>query len=224
MFVGGAYRLDLRKKERIYKSMADYLLYAKQYYGIEFSMFSFNESDLGIDVLYTPQEHAEFIKEFGIGLAGLNLSTRMLLGDNSDATTFDFILPALKDPATHKYIGAVSFHSWRDCDDATLNKWADAAREINVPLLVGEGSTDAAAARYAEIFNESTFALYEINLYILCHLSTIVYFTVAAHFRLFIVVGRWYLWLRGASTSYSAFLEYQAVGFHSSRCLDYSGQ
>lgn len=162
----GAYRLDLRKKERIYKSMADYLLYAKQYYGIEFSMFSFNESDLGIDVLYTPQEHAEFIKEFGIWLVGLNLSTRMLLGDNSDATTFDFILPALKDPATHKYIGAVSFHSWRDCDDATLNKWADAAREINVPLLVGEGSTDAAAARYAEIFNESTFALYEINLYI----------------------------------------------------------
>ena len=91
-----AYRLDSRKKEKIYKSMADYLLYAKQHYGIEFSMFSFNESDLGIDVLHTPQEHADF---------------------------------------------------------------------INVLLLVGEGSTDAAAHGYAEIFNESTFALYEINLY-----------------------------------------------------------
>ena len=160
-----AYRLDNRKKEKIYKSMADYLLYAKQYYGIEFSMFSFNESDLGIDVLHTPQEHADFIKEFGAYLAGLNLPTRMLLGDNSDATTFDFILPALNNLETHKYIGAVSFHSWRGCDDVTLKKWADAAKAINVPLLVGEGSTDAAAHGYAEIFNESTFALYEINLY-----------------------------------------------------------
>lgn len=145
--------------------MADYLLYAKQHYGIEFSMFSFNESDLGIDVLHTPQEHADFIQEFGAYLAGLNLPTRMLLGDNSDATTFDFILPALNNPETHKYIGAVSFHSWRGCDDVTLRKWADAAKAINVPLLVGEGSTDAAAHGYAEIFNESTFALYEINLY-----------------------------------------------------------
>ena len=160
-----AYRLDSRKKEKIYKSMADYLLYAKQHYGIEFSMFSFNESDLGIDVLHTPQEHADFIQEFGAYLAGLNLPTRMLLGDNSDATTFDFILPALNNPETHKYIGAVSFHSWRGCDDVTLRKWADAAKAINVPLLVGEGSTDAAAHGYAEIFNESTFALYEINLY-----------------------------------------------------------
>ena len=59
--------------------MADYLLYAKRYYGIEFSMFSFNESDLGIDVLHTPQEHADFIKEFGAYLAGLNLPTACCL-------------------------------------------------------------------------------------------------------------------------------------------------
>lgn len=160
-----AYRLDPQKKEKIYKSMADYIQYAKQRYGIEFSMFSFNESDLGIDVLHTPQQHAEFIKEFGGYLAKRNLPTRMLLGDNSDATTFDFILPALRDEETHKYIGAVSFHSWRGCDDATLEKWAGAARQLNVPLIIGEGSTDAAAHNYAEIFNESTFALYEINLY-----------------------------------------------------------
>ena len=41
-------------------------------------------------------------------VAGLNLPTALLLGDNSDATTFDFILPALNNPETHKYIG-VSF-------------------------------------------------------------------------------------------------------------------
>ncbi len=160
-----AFRLDPAKQEKIYKSLTDYLLYLKQAYGVEAVMYSFNESDLGIDVLHTPQEHADFIKGLGTYMASKGLATKMLLGDNSDATTFDFILPAMNDPETHKYIGAVSFHSWRGCDDETLHKWAEASRKLNVPLIVGEGSTDAAAWTYPQIFAESTFALYEINLY-----------------------------------------------------------
>ncbi len=160
-----AYQLDPRKKEKIYKSITDYLVYLKQEYGVEAAMYSFNESDLGIDVLFTPKEHAAFIKELGAYMASRGLSTKLLLGDNSDATTFDFIVPAMEDPETYPFIGAVSFHSWRGCDDATLRKWADASRRLNVPLIVGEGSTDAAAWRYPQIFGESTFALYEINLY-----------------------------------------------------------
>lgn len=160
-----ALKLDPAKKERIYESMASYLVFLKEQYGVEADYFSFNESDIGIDVLHTPQEHCDFIKEFGAVLASKHLPCKMLLGDNSDATTIDFIQPALADAEAHKYIGAVSFHSWRGCDDETLRRWRDAARSINVPLLVGEGSTDAAAWRYPAIFKESTFALYEINLY-----------------------------------------------------------
>lgn len=160
------YPLNHQKTERIYKSIADYLVYLKQNYGVEAVMFSFNESDLGINVLHTAQEHADFIKGFGAYMASRGLATRMLLGDNSDATTFDFIIPAMNDPETHKYIGAVSFHSWRGCDDATLKKWAGAAQQLNVPLIIGEGSTDAASHSYAQIFYEQTFALYEINLYV----------------------------------------------------------
>jgi len=159
-------RLHQSKTQRIYQSLADYLVYLKEAYGVEAHSFSFNESDIGIDVLHTPQEHADFIKELGAYLASRGLATKLLLGDNSDATTFNFILPALNDPATHKYIAAVSFHSWRGCDDATLKTWAGAAQQLNVPLIIGEGSTDAAAWRYPEIFLESTFALYEINLYV----------------------------------------------------------
>jgi hypothetical protein len=150
---------------RIYKSLTDYLIALKVLYGVEATAFSFNESDIGIDVLHTPEEHAEFIKGLGRFMAGEGLSTKMLLGDNSDATTYEFILPAMRDSETHPYIAAVSFHSWRGCDDATLAKWAAASRELNVPLIVGEGSTDAAAWVYPQIFKESTFALYEINLY-----------------------------------------------------------
>ena len=166
--VGGvaALRLNQGKTQRIYQSLADYLVCLKELYGVEAHSFSFNESDIGIDVLHTGREHADFIKGFGAYLASRGLATKMLLGDNSDATTFNFILPALNDPATHKYIAAISFHSWRGCDDVTLNKWAGAARQLNVPLIIGEGSTDAAAWRYPQIFLESTFALYEINLYV----------------------------------------------------------
>lgn len=165
-----AFALKASEMERIYDSLASYLEFLKTDYGVEADYFSFNESDLGINVVFTPEEHRSFIKEFGQYLADRGLKTLMLLGDNSDATTFDFILPALQDPSARRYIGAVSFHSWRGCDDATLQKWAEASRQINVPLIVGEGSTDAAAYQYPDIFNESTFALYEINLYVrLCH-------------------------------------------------------
>ena len=160
-----AWKLDAAKTQQIYKSLADYLVYLKIAYGVEAYAFSFNESDLGINVLHTAEEHATFIKEFGEHLASRGLATKLLLGDNSDATTFDFIVPSLNDPATHKYIAAVSFHSWRGCDDETLHRWAGASRQLNVPLIIGEGSTDAAAHTYPQVFAEPTFALYEINLY-----------------------------------------------------------
>ena len=183
-----ALRLEQSKTERIYRSMADYLVCLKEKYGVEAHSFSFNESDIGIDVLHTAQEHSDFIKDFGACMASRGLTTKMLLGDNSDATTFNFIVPALNDPATHKYIAAVSFHSWRGCDDATLKKWAGAAQQLNVPLLIGEGSTDAAAWRYPQIFLESTFALYEINLYIrilaICQPISILQWQLTADYSL----------------------------------------
>ncbi|MDB5128794.1 hypothetical protein, partial [Mucilaginibacter sp.] len=63
------------------------------------------------------------------------------------------------------YIGAVSFHSWRGWGAETLQKWTDAAKQLNVPLLVGEGSIDAAAWAYPAYFEEQSYALEEINLY-----------------------------------------------------------
>jgi len=183
-----ALRLNNSKTQRIYQSLADYFVYLKEAYGVEAHSFSFNESDIGIDVLHSAQEHADFIKGFGAYLASRGLATKLLLGDNSDATTFDFILPVLNDPTTHKYIAAISFHSWRGCDDETLKKWAGSAHQLNVPLIIGEGSTDAAAWRYPQIFLESTFALYEINLYIriaaICQPQSILQWQYTADYSL----------------------------------------
>ena len=157
--------LNPEKAEQIYASIADYIEFLKTDYGVEVEYFSFNESDLGINVRQTGAEHAEFIKGLGAHLASRGLRTKLLLGDTADANGWWFLKEAMEDPETHKYIGAVSFHSWRGWDYETLEKWDDAARAMNVPLIVGEGSTDAAAWRFPIIFDQSTFAQQEISLY-----------------------------------------------------------
>ncbi len=158
--------LNPEKMARIKDSIAGYLLFLKEKYGVEAALFSFNESDLGIDVRQTPREHAELIKTLGAYFAAKGLATKLALGDTSDANPIDFIRPAMHDPEAVKYVGAVDFHSWRGCTDEMLAQWRDAAREVDVPLVVAEGSTDAAAYRYPQIFTEQSFALYEINLYL----------------------------------------------------------
>lgn len=157
--------LDHSKTNEIYKSVADYIVYLKDEYGTEVSMFSFNESDLGINIRQTGEEHAALIKGLGAYFVSRGLKTKLLLGDNSDATTYTFINPALNDSATYPYIGAISFHSWRGWQAETLQKWADAATRLHLPLIVAEGSIDAQAWGYPAIFEEQAYALAEINLY-----------------------------------------------------------
>src|ERR1019366_9626122 len=103
-------------------------------------MFTFNESDLGINVRQTPREHAALIRTLGAHFASRGLATRLALGDTSDANPIEFIKPAMKDPEAVKYIGAVDFHSWRGCTDALLQQWYEAARALNVPLILAVGS------------------------------------------------------------------------------------
>jgi hypothetical protein len=158
--------LDQSKMEKIYKSIGDYIQYVKDQYGFEFVMFSFNESDLGIYVRQTPEEHAQLIKGLGAYLKSRGIRTKLLLGDTADANGWPFIQAALEDPSTHAYMGAVSFHSWRGYTDENLKQWAEAARFLDLPLLVGEGSMDAGAHRYPDIFKEPMYAMEEINLYV----------------------------------------------------------
>ncbi|MCS7042523.1 MAG: hypothetical protein NZR01_07005 [Bryobacteraceae bacterium] len=134
-------------------------------------MFSFNESGPGIDVRQTAREHAHLVRTLGAHFARHGLAARLLAGDTSDANPVDFISPVLEDPEAARSAGAVTFLSRRGCTKENLARWLDAARRLDVPLLVGEGSTDAAAWRYSCILLELSFALYEIdfNTRILAH-------------------------------------------------------
>src|ERR1017187_6575030 len=83
--------LNPQKMDLIEKSIADYLVCLKEKFGVEAAMFTFNESDLGINVRQTGLEHAEMIKTFGAYFASRGLATKLALGDTSDATPIEFI-------------------------------------------------------------------------------------------------------------------------------------
>jgi hypothetical protein len=158
--------LDLSKEERIYNSLTSYIKFLKEEYGVKTVMFSFNESDLGIDVRQTAEEHNQLIKELGKKFRSEGLETKFLLGDTADANGWDFTTLASTDPEAIPFIGGVSFHSWRGWTRENLIKWADISNRVNAPLFVGEGSIDAGAWRYPQIFEEPTYALDEIDVYL----------------------------------------------------------
>ncbi len=158
--------LDLTKKEEIYSSIVSYVKYMKEEYGVETVLFSFNESDLGIDVRQTAEEHNALIKELGAKFRAADLQTEFLLGDTADANGWGFTTMASIDPESIPYIGGVSFHSWRGWTDENLLRWRDISNRVDAPLFVGEGSIDAGAWRYPQIFEEPTYALDEIDVYV----------------------------------------------------------
>ncbi|MCX2836621.1 hypothetical protein OQ279_00535 [Salinimicrobium sp. MT39] len=159
-------KLDLTKSDKIYRSLVSYIKYLKEEYGVETVMFSFNESDLGIDVQQTDVEHNQLIKTMGSLLRAEGLQTEFLLGDTADANGWDFTTLASTDPESLPYIGGVSFHSWRGYTEQNLLKWKDISNRVDEPLFIGEGSIDAGAWRYPQIFEEPTYALEEIDVYI----------------------------------------------------------
>ncbi len=163
---GGRARINPEQWDKVCKCIGSYLGYLKQHYNAEPVLFSFNESDMGINVLQSPQEHADAIKRLGSYFAAHGLKTRMLLGDTGNPTGDKFIDVALADPEAAQYIRAVSFHSWNGGTIQQYTHFSQAARQLNVPLLVAEGGLDPSAHQYRAIFLEPWFCLNEIAQYV----------------------------------------------------------
>lgn len=170
--MGSTYHLNAEKWDAVCKSIGAYLDYAKQHYGVQPVLFSFNETDIGYDVLQTPQEHTEAIKRLGAFFAARGLPIKLVLGDTGDPTGFGFIDDAMADPAAVRYLGAISFHSWRGGTAEQFSRWGAAAQKLNLPVLVGEGGMDSDAYRYQALLLEPWYALVEIGEYIdICRLT-----------------------------------------------------
>ncbi|MBM4094529.1 MAG: hypothetical protein FJ276_34760 [Planctomycetes bacterium] len=147
------------------EAVGSYLLHAKEHYGVEPDLFSFNEANIGVDLLLAPEEHHQMIKRLGAHLKKLGLKTTMLLGDTGSARgTHAYCLPAANDPEAMQYVGAVAFHSWGGASPEEYQAWADLADRLKLPLLNTELGVDAGAYRDRS-FDSFFYATREVEMY-----------------------------------------------------------
>lgn len=158
-------RIHPDKWDELLECLGSYLVYAKRAHGVEPDLFSFNEANIGVDVLLTAEEHREAIKRIGAHFATLGLKTRMLLADATGARgTHTYALPAANDSEALRYCGAIGFHSWGGAAPDEYAAWGDLAEKLKLPLLVTELGVDAGAWR-TKAFDSYHYAMREVRMY-----------------------------------------------------------
>lgn len=158
-------RVGTGKWQELLESVGSYLLYAKKKYGTEPDLFSFNEANIGVYVLFDPEEHRDAIKSFGAYFRKLGLKTRLLLADATGPDgTFSYALPAANDPEALQYCGAVAFHSWGGTTPERYRRWGEVAEWLGLPLLVAEAGVDAGAHRQRR-YDSFDYGLREVKQY-----------------------------------------------------------
>jgi hypothetical protein len=148
-------------------AIGSYLVHAKEQYGAEPDLFSFNESDYGVMVRLSPAEHSKAIRRIGDHLKQLGLKTKMLLGDVCVPGNglIEYVRPAAADPEAMRNVGAVSFHSWGGASPETYAAWADFAEKHNLPLLVAEAGVDSSVWYAPWEVQSFYYALRELRMY-----------------------------------------------------------
>jgi hypothetical protein len=162
---GGRRKIHPDKWDELLECLGSYLLYAKEQYGVEPDLFSFNEANIGVDVLLTAEEHREAIKTIGAHFEKLGLKTKMLLADATGPRgTHTYAEPAAADPEAMKYVTAVGFHSWGGASPEQYAAWAALAERLRLPLLVTELGVDAGAWR-GRAYDSFHYAIREVQHY-----------------------------------------------------------
>ncbi|MCU0974580.1 MAG: hypothetical protein MUF80_11605 [Burkholderiales bacterium] len=157
--------IDPQMWDELLESLGAYMLYARDKYGVEPDLFSFNEPDLGVRILFTDEEHRDAVRRIGAHFASLGLKTKMLLGDVANARgTHQYVLKAAADPEVMKYAGAISFHSWGGASQQQYEAWANLADELGLPLLVAELGTDPSGWQ-GRSYDSYWYGIEELRLY-----------------------------------------------------------
>jgi O-glycosyl hydrolase len=157
--------IDPAMFDELIESLTAYVLYARDFYGVEADLFSFNEPDLGIRILLTPEEHRQAVRRIGSHFASMGISTKMLLGDTSHARgTHTYVLPAAEDPEALQYAGAIAFHSWNGASPEQYQAWAELAERLQLPLLVAELGTDPSGWQ-GRAYDSYWYGINELQLY-----------------------------------------------------------
>jgi O-glycosyl hydrolase len=136
------------------ESIAAWLLHAKQVYGVEVSYVSFNEANMGIDVLLSSQDYVQMIRLGGRRFAELGLTSKWLLGDCfSIGVCLDYVKPIWAAEDIRSYLGPLAFHNY-DADtnsDERLSALGDWAAEQGLETRSTEASWDPELWRRPQI-------------------------------------------------------------------------
>jgi hypothetical protein len=139
-----------------------FMLKAKNDYGVEIDYFSFNESDGGWQVIFTPAETIAFIKKAKVRFDAVGLTTKFLLADVAQTKgTVEFASMIYADSSIWDCLGPLSFHCWwsENIPDSEFERVAAYAKALNKPVWCTELGFDAEAHKIKGMFQSWDYAL-----------------------------------------------------------------
>ncbi|HET6559257.1 MAG TPA: glycoside hydrolase family 30 beta sandwich domain-containing protein [Prolixibacteraceae bacterium] len=132
--------------DEVIQMVTDFFVKAKNDYGVEVDYFSFNESNGGYQIIFTPEETIAFIKKAGKKFAEAGLKTKFLLADTSQTKgTVEFATQIMADPSIYSYLGPLAFHCWwsEDMPDNEFERVAAFGKAYNKEVWCSELGFDA---------------------------------------------------------------------------------
>ncbi len=141
-------RIKPEKYDELIDMIEAFLLTAKNKYGVEADYFSFNESDGGWQIIFSPQETIAFFKLAGERFKKAGLKTKFLWADTAQTKgTIEFATMIAADSTIWKYLGPLCFHSWwsEKIPDSEFERIAGFAKAWNKPVWCSELGFDAMA-------------------------------------------------------------------------------
>jgi hypothetical protein len=148
--------LDPSQYSACIDSVAQFLVTARDKYGVSVDYFSFNEPNYGVNFLFTPQTMDAFIRQAGPRFEALGLKTRFLVGDTTGGLpVVDYATPLLQDPQIAQYLGPISFHCWDALGGPEPDYSAIAAlgKNFHKPIICAEGGYDAGLWQQPNMWN-----------------------------------------------------------------------
>ena len=148
--------------DEVIRMLADFLLKAKNEYGVEVDYFSFNESDGGYQIIFSPEATIAFISNAGKKFEEAGLKTKFLWADTAQTKgTVEFATRIMNDPDIWKHIGPLSFHCWwsEKISDTEFERIAALGKAWNRPVWCAEMGFDAMAHKVKDMNRSYDYAL-----------------------------------------------------------------
>jgi len=148
--------------DEVIQMLTDFFVKAKKDYGVEIDQFSFNESDGGYQIIFSPEATIAFVKKAGTKFGEAGLKTKFLLADTAQTKgTVEFASRILADPTAGKYIGPLSFHCWwsENIPDNEFERIAGFGKAWNKEVWCAELGFDAMAWQIKDMNKTWDYAL-----------------------------------------------------------------